>query len=91
MLCAGAGVYDVARMLGDTVDTVEKHYAPFVCASACGLSWKAAAAWRHSILGCTPRAHKCNKGCFECNGLISEVTDRVLDYGVISKTVPQPH
>ena len=30
LLCAGAGVYDVARMLGDTVETVEKHYAPFV-------------------------------------------------------------
>ena len=23
-------MYDVAKMLGDTVDTVEKHYAPFV-------------------------------------------------------------
>jgi integrase len=30
LLCAGAGVYDVARMLADTVETVEKHYAPFV-------------------------------------------------------------
>jgi len=30
LLCSGAGVYDVAKMLGDTVDTVEKHYAPFV-------------------------------------------------------------
>lgn len=30
LLCAGAGVYDVARMLGDTVETVEKHYSPFV-------------------------------------------------------------
>jgi integrase len=30
LLCAGAGVYDVARMLGDTVETVETHYAPFV-------------------------------------------------------------
>ncbi len=30
LLCAGAGVYDVARMLGDTVETLEKHYAPFV-------------------------------------------------------------
>src|SRR5579863_6028748 len=30
LLCAGAGVYDVARMLGDTVETVEKHHAPFV-------------------------------------------------------------
>ena len=30
LLCAGAGVYDVARMLGDTVETVEKHYAPLV-------------------------------------------------------------
>jgi hypothetical protein len=30
MLCAGASVYDVAKMLGDTVETVEKHYAPFV-------------------------------------------------------------
>jgi integrase len=30
LLCAGAGVYDVARMLGDTAETVENHYAPFV-------------------------------------------------------------
>jgi integrase len=30
LLCAGAGVYDVARMLGDTVETIERHYAPFV-------------------------------------------------------------
>lgn len=30
LLCADAGVYDVARMLGDTVETVKKHYAPFV-------------------------------------------------------------
>jgi len=30
LLCAGAGVYDVARMLADTVETVEKHYSPFV-------------------------------------------------------------
>jgi integrase len=30
LLCAGAGVYDVARMQGDTAETVERHYAPFV-------------------------------------------------------------
>lgn len=30
LLCAGAEVYDVARTLGDTVETVECHYAPFV-------------------------------------------------------------
>jgi integrase/recombinase XerD len=30
LLCAGCGLYDVARMLGDTVETIEKHYAPFV-------------------------------------------------------------
>ncbi len=30
LLCAGAGIYDVAQMLGDTVETVERHYAPFV-------------------------------------------------------------
>jgi integrase/recombinase XerD len=30
LLCAGCGVYDVARMLGDTVETIERHYAPFV-------------------------------------------------------------
>jgi hypothetical protein len=26
----GASPYDVAKLLGDTVATVEKHYAPFV-------------------------------------------------------------
>jgi integrase len=30
MLARGATPYDVAKMLGDTVDTIEKHYAPFV-------------------------------------------------------------
>ncbi|MGH9780306.1 MAG: tyrosine-type recombinase/integrase [Candidatus Acidiferrales bacterium] len=30
MLCRGASPYDVAKVLGDTIDTVEKHYAPFV-------------------------------------------------------------
>jgi hypothetical protein len=30
LLCAGAGVYDVAKMLDDTVETVETLYAPFV-------------------------------------------------------------
>ena len=30
MLTRGAGPYDVAKMLGDTIDTVEKHYTPFV-------------------------------------------------------------
>ena len=30
LLCAGLGIYDVAAMLGDTVETVEGHYAPFV-------------------------------------------------------------
>jgi integrase len=30
LLCAGAGIYDVARMLGHTAETIEKHYAPFV-------------------------------------------------------------
>ncbi len=30
LLCAGAGIYDVARTLGDTVETTERHYAPFV-------------------------------------------------------------
>ena len=30
LLCAGAGIYDVAQMPGDTVETVERHYAPFV-------------------------------------------------------------
>jgi integrase len=30
MLSRGASPYDVAKMLGDTVDTVEKHYTPFV-------------------------------------------------------------
>jgi len=30
MLARGANPYDVAKLLGDTVATVEKHYAPFV-------------------------------------------------------------
>jgi integrase len=30
MLARGASPYDVAKLLGDTVSTVEKHYAPFV-------------------------------------------------------------
>ena len=30
MLGRGASPYDVAKMLGDTIETVEKHYTPFV-------------------------------------------------------------
>lgn len=30
MLSRGASPYDVAKMLGDSIDTVEKHYTPFV-------------------------------------------------------------
>ena len=30
MLCRGATPYDVAKILGDTIETVEQHYAPFV-------------------------------------------------------------
>lgn len=30
MLARGANPYDVAKLLGDTVQTIEKHYAPFV-------------------------------------------------------------
>jgi len=30
MLARGATPYDVAKLLGDTIATVEKHYAPFV-------------------------------------------------------------
>jgi site-specific recombinase XerD len=30
LLSRGASPYDVAKLLGDTVDTLEKHYAPFV-------------------------------------------------------------
>lgn len=30
LLARGASPYDVAKLLGDTVETVEKHYAPFV-------------------------------------------------------------
>lgn len=30
MLCRGATPYDVAKVLGDTIQTVEQHYAPFV-------------------------------------------------------------
>jgi len=30
MLLRGASPYDVAKMLGDTIETVERHYTPFV-------------------------------------------------------------
>ena len=30
LLLKGASPYDVAKLLGDTIETVEKHYAPFV-------------------------------------------------------------
>jgi len=30
MLSRGASPYDVAKMLGDTIETIEKHYTPFV-------------------------------------------------------------
>jgi integrase len=30
LLSRGASPYDVAKLLGDTVETIEKHYAPFV-------------------------------------------------------------
>lgn len=30
MLTRGASPYDVAKMLGDTIDTVERHHTPFV-------------------------------------------------------------
>jgi integrase len=30
MLNRGASPYDVAKMLGGTIDTVERHYTPFV-------------------------------------------------------------
>ena len=30
MLARGASPYDVAKMLGDTINTIEQHYSPFV-------------------------------------------------------------
>ncbi len=30
MLCRGATPYDVKKVLGETIETVERHYAPFV-------------------------------------------------------------
>jgi len=30
MLCRGASPYDVAKMLGDTIETIERHFTPFV-------------------------------------------------------------
>lgn len=30
MLARGASPYDVAKLLGDTIETVEKHYAEFL-------------------------------------------------------------
>jgi site-specific recombinase XerD len=43
LLARGASPYDVAKLLGDTVETVERHYAPFVRElreRARGGSWK---------------------------------------------------
>jgi site-specific recombinase XerD len=41
MLTRGASPHDVAKMLGDTIETVEKHYTPFVreLRSAYARSW----------------------------------------------------
>jgi hypothetical protein len=33
LLARGVGIYEVAKMLADTADTVEKHYAQFVPAA----------------------------------------------------------
>ena len=33
LLARGASIYDVAKMLADTVDTVEEHYASFIPAA----------------------------------------------------------
>jgi integrase len=30
MLSRGASPYDAAKLLGDTIETIEKHYTPFV-------------------------------------------------------------
>jgi hypothetical protein len=30
MLARGGSPYDVAKLLGDTIETIEKHYTPFV-------------------------------------------------------------
>lgn len=30
MLAKGASPYDAAKMLGDTIETIERHYTPFV-------------------------------------------------------------
>ena len=30
MLARGGSTYDVAKLLGDTIETIEKHYTPFV-------------------------------------------------------------
>jgi hypothetical protein len=30
MLNRGASPYDVAKMLGDSIETIERHYTPFV-------------------------------------------------------------
>jgi integrase len=40
MLNRGASPYDVAKMLGDTIDTVERHYTPLWrnCGTGCGTS-----------------------------------------------------
>jgi uncharacterized repeat protein (TIGR03803 family) len=70
LLCAGAGVgvYDVARMLGDTVETIEKHYAPFVPALREQV--------RHSFTGGT------SDGCFPAQGLVTDKSGNL--YGTTS-------
>ena len=45
MLLRGASPYDVTKMLGDTIETVEKHYAPFVKE----LRQRFAAYWRPTL------------------------------------------
>jgi integrase len=42
LLARGASPYDVAKLLGDTVETIEKHYAPSRAFSEFFESWKAA-------------------------------------------------
>ena len=51
MLARGASPYDVAKLLGDTVETVEKHYAPFVkeLRDRLGELWNRAKVWRKRI------------------------------------------
>ncbi len=54
LLARGASPYDVAKLLGDTVETIEKHYAP--CVRELGERSADHGEWRGLEITGTPRA-----------------------------------